>query len=247
MTRPPRTDFVLGARASTLLTIGAAGLTSVVWLTQHTISWLVPVVSLLLCKASFSARRRITVYRNWRGAWDEMAGAGLANQPSQARPAPSRAPSRLSPNTPPPQEQDKPQPPPRRLRIPRPVLIAVWLVLTCWLKSHQGEPGTTALGIGSLCFFALTLWGAAVACVGFCRWLFRPASASKARSAKVEAANPAPAGRASATDADGNHIVAQCLPVPRVSPPSGHVRDVLPDYCRSLLARSAATSSNNRT
>src|ERR1019366_2619787 len=229
MNRPPSLDFVLGARTSVVLTTGAAALSTFVWATQHTIAWPVPVIALGLCKASFAAKKRVAVWRDWRGTWDEMAGAGQSTQPGRARPAPP-PPANLAAKAA--QQQEPAKPAPGRPRIPRAALIVGWLLLVFWLKAHQGEDGTPALGFGALCFFGLTIWGAVAACIDVRRWLSRPASPRISDGQAAPEVSP-----------EGAHIVAQCLPVPRNALPSGHVRDVLPAYARELLQRSSAAAS----
>jgi hypothetical protein len=94
--------------------------------------------------------------------------------------------------------------------------------------ARQGDKPTPEYGGYAFCFLLLTFWGAAAVCIHTARWLFRPGS--KAIRADADAApEPAP-----------DHMVRQCLAVPRDALPQGHVRDVLPEYCVPLLARSAA-------
>jgi hypothetical protein len=222
MNRPASTDFVLGHRAGVMLTTGAAALTSIVWATQHAISWIVPAVALLLCKASFAAKKRVTVWRNWRGAWDEMAGV-TEPSPAPAAPFPARrssgpfadaggAAGKMD-------AAEAASPKPAARRIPRWVLIVTWLLLLCVIAANRDQPGTPALGVVALIFLLLSAWGSGVALLRVGRWLFLPASARPQALAE----------RASATDSDGDYIVGQCLPVARDVLPSGHVRDVLPE------------------
>jgi len=229
MNRPASTDFVLGHRAGVMLTTGAAALTSLVWVTQHAISWIVPAVALLLCKASFAAKKRVTTYRNWRGAWDEMAGVAEPS-PAPAAPFPARRSSGpfadaqvAATKRDAAEAAASPKPGPRR--IPRLVLVATWLLLLCVIVANRDQQGTPALGVVALIFLLLSAWGSGVALLRVGRWLFRSASARPQALAE----------RASATDPAGDYIVGQCLPVARDVLPSGHVRDVLPEYCKPLL------------
>jgi hypothetical protein len=79
MIRPGLANFVIGHWLGVTLTTSVALFTAAAWATQEqrheSISWFVPAVALLLCKASVKARRRVAQYRNWRDAWHEMAGA----------------------------------------------------------------------------------------------------------------------------------------------------------------------------
>src|SRR5262249_18024765 len=85
---------------------------------------------------------------------------------------------------------------------------------------------------GALLFFALALWGTFIALRGVGRWLLapsRPAARAKSNDDAI-----VPEERDGATDQDGSHIVAQCLPIPTATP-ARHVRELLPDYCRALM------------
>src|SRR6478736_5614267 len=164
MNRPASRDFVLGHRATVAASSTIAVLASLSWL-AHGVSWFTAGLTLLFCKACFAAKRRVLVWRQWRGA------------------------------------------------------------------------STPALGLGGLAFFALTLWGMFVALRNGARWLFAPSRADV--SAKGMTAKNAPD---SALDSDGNAIVTCCLPMPEATP-SRHVRELLPDYCRALLAYAPGKAS----
>jgi len=232
MNRPTPTDFAIGSRAAVTASTGAAALSTLAWLGSHTVSWVMPALALLSCRACIRAKRRVVAWREWRSAWDEMADAGAHDEQPPARPASDRTATKDAAKESPAPSRRKPQ------RVPRWLVISGWIVLLAWIAGHEGDTPTLAHGLIGLCFAALTLWGAAVSTLSVGRFLLVPAS--KARG-KATAPHAAPGGRDNATDADGNPIVAQCLPVPNVTP-SGHVRDLLPDYCRTLLASGKATS-----
>lgn len=228
MTRPQPTDFVLGHRAMVAASSTIAVLTTLSWFAPRGASWFVTGLTLLFCKATFAAKKRVAIWRRWNGAWEAMA------EPMQAPPAGGK---RETPKQSAASESSAAVHEPvgrKPRRIPRWALIAAWLVLFAWLKSHQGEASTPSLGIGALCFFAIALWGAFAATRKAGRWLLAPARPRESREA---ATGPA------ATDADGNAIVAQCLPVPTAAP-LGHVRDALPAYCRDLIGRKPHEASS---
>jgi len=227
MNRPASRDFVLGHRATVAASSTIAVLASLSWL-AHGVSWFTAGLTLLFCKACFAAKRRVLVWRQWRGAWDEIANPTPPASPS--RTTPEGAVSKPLPVAPEPAAR-------RSLRMPRSAFIAGWLVLVLVLRAHQGEASTPALGLGGLAFFALTLWGMFVALRNGARWLFAPSRADV--SAKGMTAKNAPD---SALDSDGNAIVTCCLPMPEATP-SRHVRELLPDYCRALLAYAPGKAS----
>jgi hypothetical protein len=233
MTRPRVSDFVCGHRATVAASSTIAVLMTLSWFAPHGVSWFSTLVALLFCKACFAAKRRIAIWTQWNLAWNQMA------EPTAHTAPPSRAAPRASSEKPSSAVVEAVERKPRR--IPRAALIATWLVLFAWLKSHQGESSTPSLGIGALCFFGLALWGAFAATRKAGRWLLSPAHA-RARSKAPDGSDALD----NATDADGNAIVAQCLPVP-TAVPSGHVRDVLPAYCRELLERKPREAAGSTT
>jgi hypothetical protein len=229
MRRPASSAFVLGHPTTRTLTIGAAIVSCFAW-AGHTVSWLAPALALLLLKASFAASKRVARYQEWRTAWDEMLASGVRSQEPEVRrqersPAPAPEPKAIATATP------RTQPPPVR----RPVLISAWLVMLGWLAAHdQRADGYAAVALG---FVAVSAWGVCVVLVRLARWLL--GAASPARAPTIHDAAPG-------APADDPRIVAQCLPVARPLKRTGHVRERLPQYCRDLLARSAAASTNDR-
>ncbi len=224
MNRPTPTDFAIGSRAAVTACTGAAALSTLAWLGSHTVSWVLPALALLCCRACVRAKKRVAAWREWRDAWDEMAGAEQHAPPARSASARATAPDTAK------EAQAVPQPKPQR--VPRPLLVIGWIALLAWIAAHEGDGPTMGHGLVALCFVALTLWVASIACIGLSRWLLAPRSPSRPRAVVA-------AERASATDADGNPIVAQCLPVP-TAVPERHVRELLPDYCRTLLASGKA-------
>ncbi len=206
MNRPSPLAFVLGHRASTIATGAASVITTLAWLGPHSVSWYVPAIALYACKSSFTAKRRITVYREWRSAWAEMAGVGPEPEQEHA---------------------------PRRKGAPvlRVILggtswlvgSAFWLLLLCWLWVHASENTTQAYGAHGFWWLALTVWGAVAGVRGLQR---RNRPTGEAADAQAAQGGVAP---------QATHIVAHCLPVPSDVRPSGHVRDRLPDYCQQLF------------
>jgi hypothetical protein len=224
MRRPPSSAFVLGHPTTRMLTIGAAIVSCFAW-AGHAVSWLAPALALLLCKASFAARKRVARYQEWRTAWDEMQEPEVRRQ--ERSPAPAPEPKAIATAIP------RTEPPPAK----RPVLISAWLVTLGWLAAHdQQANGYPAV---ALAFLALSAWGACVVLLRLARWLLGWA-ASPARASTSRHAAPG-------VPADDPRIVAQSLPVPPPVKRTGHVRERLPQYCRDLLARSAAASTNDRT
>jgi len=232
MNRRPRvSDLVLGHRATVAASSTVAVLMTLSWFAPNGVSWFSALVALLFCKACFAARRRVMIWTQWNTAWNQMGEPTTSAAPT-SRPAPRASPERPSPAVVEPAER-------KRRRIPRAPLILAWLVLFIWLKSHQGESSTPALGVGALCFFALALWGLFAASRNAARWLSAPASRSKATDVL-----DAHEQRDGDTDADGNPIVVQCLPVPHAAP-ARHARELLPDYCRALLARAPEAAGSD--
>jgi len=233
MKRPPATDFFLAHRASRL-GLPAAAAASAVAAAAHDLSWWVaPAVCLLAWKASYAAKRRVTAWREWRAEWSSMLDSGSGSREPEVR-AGERAPLAAVREPAPDAEPAPPAPPPAK----RPVLLSAWLVTLGWLAAHSQQTG--GYPAVALVFLALSAWGAFVALAWLARWLLGGA-ASPARASTVRRARPE-------APADDPRIVAQCLPVPPSVRREGfHVRDRLPAYCRDLLARSAAASSNDRT
>jgi hypothetical protein len=225
MNRPPYRDFLLGHRASTVLTSSAAGVAGVACL-AHAVSWLVPVFALYVCGASFAARKRVTIYRKWRGAWDAMAD----DAPQPLSPAPRTTIAALPGPAPSPEAAPKPVRvgPSTRAQV---VFIA-WLLLLYYLGTHTSQGGTTFYGAATLLWTGWTGLVFVLLVVRYIRQALGFVPPIRGRDWEGDTAAEAPGNDA------GEFIVAQCLPVARVSPPSGRVRDVLPDYCRALLERS---------
>ncbi len=242
MKRPSASDFRLGSPLAVKLSFASAAMSALAW-RADAVSWLIPLSAFVLCGKALGARKRVAIWRQWRSSWDEMAQGGQPQAP--ARPAPQREPERSAPT---PQAQlsasaprgDAPQ---ARRRIPRSVLVITWVVLFAWIKAHEGDQATAVHGIVGLGFLALTLWGTASMGWRALRWLLGLVNAPAGTGAG-DGATPAPAQRTSPVDPDGNPIVTQCLPVRRMTP-SGHVRDLLPAYCRALLAPGKVASDES--
>ena len=165
MIRPALTNYVIGNRPTLAATCCLTAFVLFRWGMQEQhrehISWIIPAVALLMSKASFAARKRVVAYRNWREAWDEMAGA--AAQPTQQTPS-------------------------QRKRVPfawRLVGFTTWLALLCWLIPHSRE-NTNEAALFALAWLLLSLWGAVAAVKAFARWVFSPAKAKAAASPRRE-------------------------------------------------------------
>lgn len=140
MNQPRSSDFALGSRTGVALSSAAAVLTVLSWL-GHGVSWLVPLTCVLVCRASFRAKQRVTLWRQWRGAWNEVAGVAPAKPDAPAV---------------------KQEPPKRiRLRVPRAVLIIGAFALLPWMCAHHSEAATASYGARTVSFLALIAAAAA--------------------------------------------------------------------------------------
>jgi hypothetical protein len=242
--RPSASDFRLGSPLAVKLSFASAALTTLAW-RADAVSWLVPVCAFILCSKTLGARKRVAIWRQWRSSWDETAQGGQYAGQAPARPKPEREQAQPAP-TPEaqlPASASRTDAPQARRRIPRSALIITWVVLFAWIKAHEGDAPDTLHGIVGLGFLALTLWGTASLGWRALHWLLSWVNAPAGARAG-DGATPASEQRADTADPDGNPIVTQCLPVRRMTPP-GHVRELLPAYCRALLAPGKVASDES--
>ena len=223
MNRPPYRDFLLGHRASIVLTSGAAAVAGVACL-AHAVTWLVPLFAMYVCGASFAARKRVTIYRNWRCAWDAMADDAPQALPPSRRTAIAALPG----------PAPIPETPPKPVRIGpstrAQVVFIAWLLLVYYLGTHTSQGGTTFYGAATLLWISWTGLAFVLLVVRYIRQVLGFVPPMRGRDWEGETVTEAPSNDA------GDFIVAQSLPVRRHAPPSG-VLDLLPDYCKALLRR----------
>ena len=208
MNRPRACDFALGARTTVWTASALAILTTLAWLGPHGVSWFAPLTALLFCRACFAAKRRVTAWRDWRAAWDEMAGNVPAEPDTRtAQDEPAKAAKTHS-------------------KTMRALLVAAALAVLAPFCSHAIETGSDAeVGRGFFCIV-----------FGFIGLRFLRKRPGLVRTA------PAP----SAPSCESEHIVAQCLPVPKLAP-TAHVRELLPNYCRALLAHAPGKARSDES
>jgi hypothetical protein len=193
-----------------------------------------PLVLLGACVRAGRARRRVEAWKAWRGSFDAMAESQADGAPS----APASTAGVTDPFAPPaattsargePSAQAAPAAKPRRTGRTF-MLVLIWAFTGGWLALFADEGARNPnYGWMSLGFGALTLWGTGAALVSAVRSLGRnPSSATSTRGG-----------------ARREHIVSQCLPLPRSSPSPEAIAAALPAYCKELLIRSAAAASGN--
>jgi hypothetical protein len=121
MNRPQHSDFVLGSTLSVAVIVTGTLGVALLWGAQddrQPISWVFPVLGILMCRAALMARRRVATYTSWRRDWEEAAGI----TPQASAQAQRNAPLAL------------------RKRIDRAVgVVAVWVIGAGWLVLHAGE------------------------------------------------------------------------------------------------------------
>jgi hypothetical protein len=136
MNRPPRSDFMIGTRGGVILTSCLAIYVLYRWGSQdehhEVISWVLPALALLLCKASIAARKRVGAFTQWNDAWRETAGL------PPERPAAKRRHS------------------PRQWAISG---VGSWALAGWWLCAHAAEAGSPAFAASASLFALLSLWG----------------------------------------------------------------------------------------
>jgi hypothetical protein len=171
MNRPSNTEFALGHKLGVTLTTSAAAFGSYVWATAH-ISWLIPAVFLVLCRTSFTARRKVVAYKAWERDWREMRGD--------------------------PPTQDASKRKRRRRQWAIAACLGCWVSLTAWLTAHAGEPASADYNSAAAAWMLLSALGAGAALLQLARWMFRLARATGgARSARTHVVSvclPVPRG-----------------------------------------------------
>lgn len=144
MSVPTRSDYRL-ARKGTLALIACGTWCAAMRCFTHTgeaepVPWLCLGLGVLAAGASLKARRRIAVYQEWRGAWNDMAGV----RPQEAKPA--KAARRPAP------------------RAAKPVLLALsWVLTACWLQLHAAEASTPKYACFAAALAFTSAWGAKLA------------------------------------------------------------------------------------
>jgi hypothetical protein len=146
MNTPSHSDYVLGHRSAGPLFF-VAGIYSLYLAATGQVSWLVALFVILLGGAARKARLKVTRYRQWRGAWNTMAGVAPQERRNAKRPY-QRAFNLVA-------------------------CTLAWALTGGWLLTNPQGDGTSRYAVFGTMFAFLTVWGAGVAALSVANRMLR--------------------------------------------------------------------------